>query len=83
MLLRIPQTVASVLTVVLFYAMDFSLIRRYNRQNGQAAQDAQWISHGPQKRKTPGWHRHYAPQENMRIGLPACWYTSGKADDLL
>jgi len=83
MLLGIPQAVATLLTIVLLYAMDFSLIRCNNKQNRQAAQGTQWISHGLQKRKRPGLHRHYVTRENKRIGLPTCWYTSGKADDLL
>lgn len=32
MLPGIPQSAATLLTIILFYAMDFTLIRRYDKQ---------------------------------------------------
>jgi protein-S-isoprenylcysteine O-methyltransferase Ste14 len=42
MLLGIPQAVATILTIVLFYAMDFSLIRRYDRQRQASGSGRAW-----------------------------------------
>jgi protein-S-isoprenylcysteine O-methyltransferase Ste14 len=42
MLLGIPQAVATLLTVVLFYVMDFALIRRYDRQRQANGSGRAW-----------------------------------------
>ena len=42
MLLGIPQAVATLLTIVLFYVMDFSLIRRYDRQRQASGSGRAW-----------------------------------------
>ena len=42
MLLGIPQTIATALTVFLFYAMDFVLIRRYDRQRQATGSGRAW-----------------------------------------
>ena len=42
MLLGIPQAIATLLTIVLFYLMDFSLIRRYDRQRQASGSGRAW-----------------------------------------
>ena len=42
MLLGIPQAVATLLTVFLFYVMDFALIRRYDRQRQASGSGRAW-----------------------------------------
>lgn len=42
MLLGIPQSVATLLTIILFYAMDFALIRRYDRQRQASGSGRSW-----------------------------------------
>jgi protein-S-isoprenylcysteine O-methyltransferase Ste14 len=42
MLLGIPQAIATLLTIVLFYVMDFSLIRRYDRQRQASGSGRAW-----------------------------------------
>ena len=42
MLLGIPQTIATLLTILLFYAMDFILIRRYDRQRQATGSGRAW-----------------------------------------
>lgn len=42
MLLGIPQSVATLLTIILFYAMDFALIRRYDKQRQASGSGRAW-----------------------------------------
>ena len=42
MLLGIPQSVATLLAIVLFYAMDFFLIRRYDKQRQASGSGRAW-----------------------------------------
>ena len=42
MLLGIPQSVATLLTIVLFYGMDFALIRRYDRKRQASGSGRAW-----------------------------------------
>jgi len=42
MLLGIPQSVATLLTIILFYAMDFTLIRRYDRKRQASGSGRSW-----------------------------------------
>lgn len=42
MLLGLPQSVATLLTIILFYAMDFALIRRYDRQRQASGSGRSW-----------------------------------------
>jgi protein-S-isoprenylcysteine O-methyltransferase Ste14 len=42
MLLGIPQSIATLLTILLFYAMDFVLIRRYDRKRQASGSGRAW-----------------------------------------
>ncbi|MEP6894439.1 MAG: isoprenylcysteine carboxylmethyltransferase family protein [Chloroflexota bacterium] len=42
MLLGIPQSAATLLTIIAFYAMDFTLIRRYDRQRQATGSGRSW-----------------------------------------
>lgn len=42
MLLGIPQSVATVFTILVFYAMDFTLIRRYDKQRQASGTGRAW-----------------------------------------
>lgn len=42
MLLGIPQSVATLLTIILFYAMDFALIRRYDAKRQASGSGRSW-----------------------------------------
>ena len=42
MLLGIPQSIATLLTILLFYAMDFALIRRYDRKRQASGTGRAW-----------------------------------------
>lgn len=42
MLLGITQSIATLLTIILFYAMDFALIRRYDRQRQASGSGRSW-----------------------------------------
>src|SRR5512138_2562266 len=42
MLLGIPQSLATLLTILLFYAMDFVLIRRYDRKRQASGSGRAW-----------------------------------------
>jgi len=42
MLLGIPQSVATLLTIAIFYAMDFALIRRYDKQRRASGSGRAW-----------------------------------------
>ena len=42
MLLGLPQSVATLLTIILFYAMDFALIRRYDKQRQASGSGRAW-----------------------------------------
>ena len=42
MLLGIPQSLATLLTIVLFYTMDFALIRRYDKQRQASGSGRSW-----------------------------------------
>lgn len=42
MLLGIPQTIATLLTILLFYAMDFVLIRRYDKKRQASGSGRAW-----------------------------------------
>ena len=42
MLLGIPQSIATLLTIVLFYLMDFALIRRYDRKRQAIGSGRSW-----------------------------------------
>jgi len=42
MLLGIPQSTATVLTILVFYAMDFTLIRRYDKQRQASGTGRAW-----------------------------------------
>ena len=42
MLLGIPQSIATLLTILAFYAMDFTLIRRYDRQRQASGSGRSW-----------------------------------------
>jgi len=42
MLLGIPQSAATLLTIVAFYAMDFTLIRRYDKQRQASGSGRSW-----------------------------------------
>ena len=42
MLIGIPQAVATLLTILIFYAMDFTLIRRYDRQRQASGSGRAW-----------------------------------------
>ena len=42
MLLGIPQSLATLLTIILFYAMDFALIRRYDRKRQSSGSGRSW-----------------------------------------
>lgn len=42
MLLGIPQSIVTLLTIVMFYAMDFALIRRYDRQRQASGSGRAW-----------------------------------------
>ena len=42
MLLGIPQSIATLLTILLFYAMDFTLIRRYDRKRQASGSGRSW-----------------------------------------
>ena len=42
MLLGIPQSVATLLTILAFYAMDFTLIRRYDKQRQASGSGRSW-----------------------------------------
>jgi protein-S-isoprenylcysteine O-methyltransferase len=42
MLLGIPQSIATLLTIVLFYLMDFALIRRYDRKRQASGSGRSW-----------------------------------------
>jgi protein-S-isoprenylcysteine O-methyltransferase Ste14 len=42
MLLGVPQSIATLLTIVLFYAMDFALIRRYDKQRQASGSGRSW-----------------------------------------
>jgi len=42
MLLGIPQSIATLLTIILFYTMDFMLIRRYDKQRQASGSGRSW-----------------------------------------
>jgi protein-S-isoprenylcysteine O-methyltransferase Ste14 len=42
MLLGVPQSIATLLTILLFYAMDFLLIRRYDKQRQASGSGRSW-----------------------------------------
>lgn len=42
MLLGIPQSIATLLTIILFYAMDFALIRRYDKKRQASGSGRAW-----------------------------------------
>jgi protein-S-isoprenylcysteine O-methyltransferase Ste14 len=42
MLLGIPQSIATLLTILLFYAMDFALIRRYDKKRQASGSGRAW-----------------------------------------
>ena len=42
MLLGVPQSIATLLTILLFYAMDFALIRRYDKQRQASGSGRSW-----------------------------------------
>ncbi|HEX9331318.1 MAG TPA: isoprenylcysteine carboxylmethyltransferase family protein [Anaerolineales bacterium] len=42
MLLGIPQSIATLLTIILFYAMDFALIRRYDKKRQASGSGRSW-----------------------------------------
>jgi len=42
MLLGIPQSIATLLTIILFYAMDFALIRRYDKKRQATGSGRSW-----------------------------------------
>lgn len=42
MLLGIPQSIATLLTILLFYTMDFALIRRYDKQRQASGSGRAW-----------------------------------------
>ena len=42
MLLGIPQSIATLLTILAFYAMDFTLIRRYDKQRQASGSGRSW-----------------------------------------
>ena len=42
MLTGIPQSLATLLTILLFYAMDFVLIRRYDRKRQASGSGRAW-----------------------------------------
>jgi protein-S-isoprenylcysteine O-methyltransferase Ste14 len=42
MLLGIPQSIATILTIIAFYAMDFTLIRRYDKQRQASGSGRSW-----------------------------------------
>ncbi len=42
MLLGVPQSIATLLTIILFYAMDFVLIRRYDRKRQASGSGRAW-----------------------------------------
>ena len=42
MLLGIPQSIATILTILLFYAMDFALIRRYDKKRRASGSGRAW-----------------------------------------
>src|SRR5215510_7660465 len=42
MLLGIPQAAATLLTILVFYAMDFTLIRRYDKQRQASGSGRAW-----------------------------------------
>jgi len=42
MVLGVPQSIATLLTIVLFYAMDFALIRRYDKKRQASGSGRSW-----------------------------------------
>src|SRR5512133_2144946 len=42
MLLGIPQSIATLLTIILFYAMDFALIHRYDKKRQASGSGRAW-----------------------------------------
>jgi protein-S-isoprenylcysteine O-methyltransferase Ste14 len=42
MLIGVPQSAATLLTIILFYAMDFTLIRRYDKQRLSSGSGRSW-----------------------------------------
>lgn len=42
MLLGIPQSIATLLTIILFYSMDFALIRRYDKKRQASGSGRSW-----------------------------------------
>ena len=42
MLLGVPQSIATLLTIVMFYAMDFALIRRYDKKRQASGSGRSW-----------------------------------------
>jgi len=42
MLLGVPQSIATLLTIILFYAMDFALIRRYDKKRQASGSGRSW-----------------------------------------
>jgi protein-S-isoprenylcysteine O-methyltransferase Ste14 len=42
MLIGVPQSIATLLTIILFYAMDFSLIRRYDKHRQSSGSGRSW-----------------------------------------
>lgn len=42
MLIGVPQSAATLLTIILFYAMDFTLIRRYDKQRQSSGTGRAW-----------------------------------------
>ena len=42
MLLGIPQSIATLLTIILFYVMDFALIRRYDKKRQSSGSGRSW-----------------------------------------
>jgi hypothetical protein len=81
--LGIPQAVASLVTVFLFYAMSFILIHRYDRPGQQTAQGVRGSSYASQNRKGIYSPKRYAAIQNTRIGLPASFRVFGGSDDSL
>ena len=42
MIIGIPQSIATLLTIILFYAMDFILIRRYDKKRQATGSGRAW-----------------------------------------
>ena len=77
MLLGIPQAVATILTILLFYVMDFSLIRRYDRQRQASGSGRAWDFAGDAKReedlRTRTLHGYAEYAQRTPRFLPRAW----------